>query len=160
MSDGSPCERNPELWFASRGKDVEAAKAGCEECPLSRYNACREEGWKHEFGVFGGLSHVDRQAIDPKRWNDIRLANRRDSNARDEMIRASENLARLAGELSEDQRGVARGILATERDRVTAGQRMMSELGMNASQVASLFGVTRDSVYRWVTWERRGARAA
>ncbi|GAB3847434.1 hypothetical protein GCM10029963_28910 [Micromonospora andamanensis] len=64
----SPCDAAPDVWMSENPEDIERAKDGCLDCPLSRFNACQSEGWRHEFGVFGGLSHVDRERIDPKRY--------------------------------------------------------------------------------------------
>lgn len=50
------CQSNPDMWFTPSKYD--RAKALCQGCPI--YKQCQEIGWKHEYGVFGGLSEYDR----------------------------------------------------------------------------------------------------
>ena len=58
---------DPDLWFAERTADVEAAKAACGPCPLRE--AClagaieRSEPW----GVWGGQVFVDGEVVAVKR---------------------------------------------------------------------------------------------
>jgi WhiB family redox-sensing transcriptional regulator len=63
-----PCRSNdPELWFAERTADVEAAKALCRQCPL--LEGClagaldRHEPW----GVWGGEVFVAGEVVAVKR---------------------------------------------------------------------------------------------
>lgn len=64
-----PCRTSddPDLWFAERTADVEAAKAACGPCPLRE--AClagaieRSEPW----GVWGGQVFVDGEVVAVKR---------------------------------------------------------------------------------------------
>jgi WhiB family redox-sensing transcriptional regulator len=65
----TPCRTSddPDLWFAERTADVEAAKAACGPCPLRE--AClagaleRAEPW----GVWGGQVFVDGEVVAVKR---------------------------------------------------------------------------------------------
>lgn len=41
----------------------------CEGCPLSRYTECREEGWNHKDGVWGGLTPIMRKRMNRKRYD-------------------------------------------------------------------------------------------
>lgn len=77
-----PCETTPgDLWFADNHGDgvheledmrdtreQRVAAKLCEGCPLSRHAACREEGWKHEYGVWGGLTPMMRKRMAPRRY--------------------------------------------------------------------------------------------
>jgi WhiB family transcriptional regulator, redox-sensing transcriptional regulator len=63
-----PCRSNdPELWFAERTAEVEAAKALCRQCPL--LEGClagaldRHEPW----GVWGGEVFVGGEVVAVKR---------------------------------------------------------------------------------------------
>jgi WhiB family redox-sensing transcriptional regulator len=63
-----PCRSNdPELWFAERTAEVEAAKAHCRQCPL--LEGClagaldRHEPW----GVWGGEVFVGGEVVAVKR---------------------------------------------------------------------------------------------
>lgn len=62
-----PCWSSPDLWFAERPEDVEAAKALCTPCPLRE--AClagaldRREPW----GVWGGQLLVMGVVVPRKR---------------------------------------------------------------------------------------------
>ncbi|MGO1560291.1 WhiB-family transcriptional regulator [Actinomycetales bacterium JB111] len=65
----TPCRTSddPDLWFAERTADVEAAKAACGPCPLRE--AClagaleRAEPW----GVWGGQVFVEGEVVAVKR---------------------------------------------------------------------------------------------
>ncbi|GIJ00384.1 WhiB family redox-sensing transcriptional regulator [Sediminihabitans luteus] len=68
LAEVLPCRTNdPELWFAERARDVEQAKALCQDCPLRA--GClagaieREEPW----GVWGGEVFVDGAVVARKR---------------------------------------------------------------------------------------------
>lgn len=62
-----PCHYDPDLFFANDAGRTQRAKGLCEQCPLSTFAQCQNDGWAHEYGVFGGLSPEDRRSIDEKR---------------------------------------------------------------------------------------------
>lgn len=65
----TPCQVEPQdLWFSDDAAEQRKAAKLCEGCPLSRYHMCREEGWNHEHGVWGGLTPVMRKRMDRRRY--------------------------------------------------------------------------------------------
>lgn len=65
-----PCQVTPgDIWFSEDADEQREAAKLCEGCPLSRYTTCREEGWNHEHGVWGGLTPVMRKRLDRRRYD-------------------------------------------------------------------------------------------
>lgn len=60
----TPCTThpNPDIWYSQ----IATAKALCRRCPLNMQLACLREadrletGPKHVYGVWGGLSPIER----------------------------------------------------------------------------------------------------
>lgn len=84
-----PCEVDPNAYFSDDPADIERAKEACQDCPLSRFNACRAAGWQNEHGVFGGLSADDRSRIDPERMRAVIEANKHAAKVHDWTVRHS-----------------------------------------------------------------------
>jgi hypothetical protein len=102
-----PCMVDADLWMSDKRADQRIAAERCTGCALHRFNACREEGWNHEFGVWGGLAPVDRLKIDPERHeaglsNLNVLSEARDSYAK--AVAAESDAARLKGAIPESER--------------------------------------------------------
>ena len=70
-------------WFADKTGE---AKRMCRRCPIRQQ--CQDEGWKHPYGVFGGLSPADRRRMDPERYAEAVKAYERESARLDRMILA------------------------------------------------------------------------
>lgn len=85
-----PCESDPNAYFSDDLAEIERAKAACEDCPLTRFNACRAAGWQNEHGVFGALSAADRKRIDPDRVSALVAANRQAAKVHDWTVKHSE----------------------------------------------------------------------
>lgn len=53
----------PSLFYPERGEDSRYAKAVCASCPVA--TECMEQALENreKFGVWGGLSQMDRRAI-------------------------------------------------------------------------------------------------
>lgn len=66
MADATPCMTDPELWFSTKAAEQATAKALCRTCPLQA--ECAELGFDFEFGVWGGLTPLDRRKQFPDRW--------------------------------------------------------------------------------------------
>ncbi|MDM4718419.1 WhiB family transcriptional regulator [Micromonospora sp. WMMA1363] len=138
------CNRNPDLWMSEKPADVEAAKDGCLDCPLSRYHACRAEGWSHEYGVFGGLSGDDRRRFDPFRM--ARVTRARDAQAQqiDKAIIAARKAVALM---------VAEQAGPTVADPRSEAVRMLA-FGASSRDVAVKLGVNRNTVRYWASRAR------
>jgi len=77
MSELSPAERwegalcaqvgMPDMWFPEPGANLSAAKRVCAECPLAaeclEYAMETEERTPGRFGIYGGLSAVERSKL-------------------------------------------------------------------------------------------------
>lgn len=63
--DDAACRHapDPDVWFPERGGNSKAAKAICASCPVQR--ECRDFALEKEieFGVWGGTSRQDRNAM-------------------------------------------------------------------------------------------------
>lgn len=65
----APCSDDPELWMSGLRADQREAAQKCRVlCPAGQLDRCRDEGWSHEFGVWGGMSPADRMKQDPVRF--------------------------------------------------------------------------------------------
>lgn len=131
------CDTNPDLYFSEAAADVEAAKDGCLDCPLSRFNACQAEGWAHEFGVFGGLSGNDRKAADPERYKYLVMGRQLAGARIDKGIIAARQLATM-GEDSEQA--------APTRARALE----LLAKGHGMAEVGRLLNVSSSTVRSWV----------
>ena len=60
-----PLGEADRLFFKGGSRIVEAAKAVCAECPARV--ECLTLGMSAEFGIYGGLTPGERDAIDPLR---------------------------------------------------------------------------------------------
>lgn len=135
---GMMCRSDPDLWFSGHPRDIQRAKALCEECPMSVYRNCRAEGWKHEHGVWGGLSAEDRARINPERFRVATFASRRDSKAADVKARLLP-VARL----------IESG--ATLEETATATGRKSSTVWMQARQAREVGLLSPESEFQsWV----------
>lgn len=56
-----PCADNPDLWFATRGKDVADAKRKCQDCPFKMQCLTTAVDEGIEYGTWGGVSAVERK---------------------------------------------------------------------------------------------------
>ncbi|MER7445004.1 WhiB family transcriptional regulator [Micromonospora avicenniae] len=129
------CDTRPELYFSEDAADIEAAKDGCLDCPLSRYNACQAEGWRQEFGVFGGLSANDRQARDPEAYAALVKANEEAAKRTDRGIIAARELAVMDdGKASPDPKARVLSLLAE---------------GKTPTEVARITGMKPGTVRQW-----------
>jgi len=95
-----PCQRDPDLWFSDSPAAMEQAKNLCGDCPISQYTACRAAGWAHEYGVFGGLSHLDRQERRPRVYRDLVRKSRSSADRADRAIIVSRAASLVAGGVS------------------------------------------------------------
>jgi hypothetical protein len=50
--------------------DQKLAARKCDQCPMGQVIECRDEGWNHEYGVWGGLGPADRKKLDPTRYEE------------------------------------------------------------------------------------------
>lgn len=65
----TPCQSvDVDLWFSDDPAEQRVAAQLCEGCPLGQYTKCREEGWNHPHGVWGGLTEAMRKRMDRKRY--------------------------------------------------------------------------------------------
>lgn len=126
-----PCRARPDVFFSEDGRDIAAAKTLCQGCPLSQYEDCRREGWRHESGVFGGLSGDDRRALDPKRYAATVAANQQVSIDRD-----------------------VRMVLGRP-DTVQGTAIRLSSLGLSSAKVAKLTGTNANNVRYWLAQWRK-----
>ena len=62
-----PCQRQPELFFASHGRALDLAKELCAACPIREecLSAALERGEPH--GVWGGQILIDGAIVATKR---------------------------------------------------------------------------------------------
>ncbi len=62
-----PCQRRPELFFATHGRPLELAKELCAACPVREecLSAALERGEPH--GVWGGQILIDGTVVATKR---------------------------------------------------------------------------------------------
>lgn len=51
----------PELWFPERGQNIDPARAVCGACPVRRECLDYALAWDIRFGVWGGLSEIERR---------------------------------------------------------------------------------------------------
>jgi WhiB family redox-sensing transcriptional regulator len=67
---------DPDLWMApsAQKKMIQKAKEACRECPVISECAKWALDTHQEYGVWGGLSEIDRQDIWGKRRNRRRTA--------------------------------------------------------------------------------------
>ncbi|WP_200209067.1 WhiB family transcriptional regulator [Micromonospora coerulea] len=135
------CDTNPDLFFSDSPADVEAAKDGCLDCPLSRFNACQAEGWRHEYGVFGGLSGDDRKAADPARYKYLVMGKQYDGARVDKRI--------IAGRMTETEAAREMGD-QSPRDKALA----LLTAGKTSKEVADTLGVNRNTVRYWAAQAR------
>ncbi len=63
MSDGACVGANPELFFPTRGEQVDGAKAVCRTCPVTRL--CLEYALDNNetYGIWGGRSERERRRM-------------------------------------------------------------------------------------------------
>ncbi|MEU8086375.1 WhiB family transcriptional regulator [Micromonospora sp. NPDC049101] len=141
----SACDTNPDRWMSDEPADIEAAKFGCEECPLSRFKACQAEGWKHEFGVFGGLSHHDRKALNALRYATTVKALNNDADRTDRQIMADRLAAKVAEVSAAQEMG---GKSPREQAMVLVGN------GLSSREVADSLGVNAATVRYWKSQNR------
>lgn len=87
------CELDPERWFDAAAGDRKFAKAECGKCPV--LDPCRELGWEHAHGTWGGLSSLDRKKLDPERYAASVLKSEAEANDRDAAIVGALNRIRL-----------------------------------------------------------------
>jgi hypothetical protein len=125
----NPCAEEPDLWFSDDAEETELAKDFCLDCPL--FFQCRELGWDHEFGVFGGLSGEDRDEIRPER------------------VLAREALARA----EEEARMIARAPLPDELNQKIID---LAASGVSSRDIAAEVGLGKTKVLKVV----RAAREA
>ncbi|WP_144121139.1 WhiB family transcriptional regulator [Catellatospora sichuanensis] len=116
------CAKNPDLWFSEVQEEIELAKDGCLDCPLSVYTACRERGWEEEHGVFGGLSSADRRKLNPKRTNSLVRRNVAEASTVDKTLKSA---------------------------KVTRALDLLSK-GLNSTEVAATVGVPPATVRWWL----------
>lgn len=146
------CESNPDIYFSDNPSDITTAKEGCESCPLKRFNACRTEGFKHEFGVFGGLSPEDRNTAP------VVKANQAAANNYDELIVATRKLEYLGGDFTPEIVKAARAILMDAPDKRSAGI-ALNRMGIMHCQIGELLGVSSWAVKKWVVRANVAERA-
>lgn len=112
-----PCQTNPDAWFGDDPDDIERAKAGCLECPASRRIPCREQGWNHEYGVWGGLSPLDRQRESPARYRRLVESAEREAARSDRVLKITRALRLLSeghtGQRVADMLGVPQSTVRT-----------------------------------------------
>lgn len=63
--EGMPLEESERLFFKGGSRIEAEAKALCATCPAQA--ACLEFGMSAEFGIYGGLTARERDALDPNR---------------------------------------------------------------------------------------------
>jgi hypothetical protein len=102
MPSEFPCQSTTagDLWFSSNAREQRIAADLCLDCPLPQYNQCREEGWSHEFGVWGGLTAANREQLDHGRYLASVRMSRHESSARDAVIR-EDRARREAGDVED-----------------------------------------------------------
>lgn len=152
------CITNPDIYFSDNPEDVKAAKDGCQDCPLKRFNACRREGWNHEFGIFGGLSHVDRQERDPARYEALVESNQAESTAVDTRLGSLALLESLSGDLTAEQVADALPVVMSDTSLKAKGV-ALTRAGLNRRQVGTILGVPETTVRTWMYRERKAERA-
>ncbi|WP_353890605.1 helix-turn-helix domain-containing protein [Micromonospora sp. WMMA1363] len=129
-----PCV-NSDLWTSDNDDDLETAKDRCLDCPLQQYQACQETGWRHEYGVWGGLSHRDRERLDPLRYARLIRDSRRCADATDRSITSQRDIQ----------------ISPTVREGTVRARGLdMAARGMTSARVAATLGVSPATVRSWI----------
>ena len=77
MTDGLCNQSDPELWFATNPPDVKKAVKICMECPVRLLCASYAIKNEEEYGVWGGLTEIDRKQLRAKKPSRAGIGNKR-----------------------------------------------------------------------------------
>lgn len=65
IPDDVGCKEDPDKWFSDDWWDIQETIKVCNRCPIRVQ--CLEAGFDQEYGVFGGLSALQRARLRGKR---------------------------------------------------------------------------------------------